>query len=95
MSGKWQIRALTLVLVVAGVAVWRLAAQTPSPEERRATLTKTFNAGNFKDAYEGFRKLALDPMANPRQVGKDLEMALKALQRLGRIDEARVVLNMW
>ena len=44
--------------------------------------------GNFKDAYEGFRRLALNKDDDPRKVGDDLRDALVCLQRLGRIDEA-------
>ena len=31
---------------------------------------KTYQAGNFKDAYDGLRKLALDPTDDPAEVGK-------------------------
>ena len=48
---------------------------------------KAFNAGNFKDAYDGLRKLALDPNDDPAKVGQDLTTAIICLQRLGRIDE--------
>jgi uncharacterized protein YfaS (alpha-2-macroglobulin family) len=81
-------RVLAVVLAVGCGAGWRLLAQTPSQQQRRASLTKAFEAGNFKDAYEGLRKLALDPQDDPREVGKDLELAVAALQRLGRLDEA-------
>src|SRR5262249_20264199 len=49
--------------------------------------TKTFQAGNYKDAYEGLRKLALDPKNDRLQVGGDLELAIRCLQQLGRTDE--------
>jgi len=88
MSGKWQVRVLGIALAVMGALVWRLAAQAPSLDEQRVKLKQTFAAGNFKDAYEGLRKLALDPMDDPRLVGNDLEMALTSLQRLGRMDES-------
>jgi uncharacterized protein YfaS (alpha-2-macroglobulin family) len=87
-SRKWQKRALVLSLLLLGAAVWQISAQAPSLQEQRVRLKQAFAAGNFKDAYEGLRKLALDPKDDPLQVGQDLELALTALQRLGRMDEA-------
>ena len=55
--------------------------------QARSLLQKTFKSGNFKDAYEGFSKLALDPKDDPRQVGDDLKQAAQCLQRLNRLDE--------
>jgi uncharacterized protein YfaS (alpha-2-macroglobulin family) len=87
MYGKWQVRVLGMALLVVGVAGWRLAAQTPTQQERRASLTQMVQAGNFKDAYDGLRQLALDPKDDPAKVGSDLEQAITCLQRLGRVDE--------
>ncbi|HUY36157.1 MAG TPA: MG2 domain-containing protein [Pirellulales bacterium] len=55
--------------------------------QRRAAAQKLFDEGNFKDAYEGFRKLALDAADEPRQVGHDLRMATDSLKKLGRPNE--------
>jgi len=66
------------------------AVLTAEPEEsrmRREQLHKTYRDGNYNDAYEGFRGLALDPDDDPRQVGADLEMATQCLIRLNRVDE--------
>src|SRR5262249_34934525 len=46
-----------------------------------------FQAGNYKDAYNSLRRLALDSANDPQKVGKDLELGLVSLQKLGRIDE--------
>ena len=56
-------------------------------DQQRQAARKTFDAGNFKDAYEIYRKLALDPRDDPRSVGQDLHMATSCLQQLGRVDE--------
>lgn len=53
----------------------------------RAALQKTFNSGNYKDAYEGFRRLALDPKSTGGNPGSDLKMAIAALRSLGRTSE--------
>ncbi len=56
-------------------------------EEQRKKLHKTYQDGNYKDAYEGFRKLALDPENNPKKVGSDLDMATNCLRNLNRVNE--------
>ena len=53
---------------------------------------KLFKQGNFKDALEGFRKLALDPKSSGSQAADHLKMAMQCLRNLGRtheIDELR------
>ncbi len=51
-----------ITLLAVGVAVAR-RGEPPGDRER---LDKLFTAGNYKDAYEGYRRLALDPKAEPR-----------------------------
>jgi uncharacterized protein YfaS (alpha-2-macroglobulin family) len=48
---------------------------------------QAYQAGNFRDAYDGLRRLALDPKDDPAKVGQDLETAVASLHRLGRSDE--------
>ena len=80
---------LSLVGVVAttilslGVGMAERASQ-PSGRER---FDKLFADGNFKDALEGYRRLALDPKTEPDRVGTDLGQAVQCLARLGRHDE--------
>jgi uncharacterized protein YfaS (alpha-2-macroglobulin family) len=86
--GKSKKMGLLVVALTLGlVGVWRLTAGTPSIEQQRTKLTKAYNDGNFKVAYDGLRKLALDPKNDPTLVGKDLELAINSLYRLGRTDE--------
>ncbi|MHB1422984.1 MAG: alpha-2-macroglobulin family protein, partial [Gemmataceae bacterium] len=68
-----------------GAREWIAADQAALPQ--RDTLMKAFQAGNFKDACDGLRKLALDPHDDPAKVGQDLTTAITCLQRLGRSDE--------
>src|SRR5438093_1225527 len=82
-----KLSVLAVALVVAGLGAWRLTAGAPSIEEQRTKLTKAYNDGNFKVAYEGLKKLALDPKNDPKLVGSDLELAITSLDRLGRTDE--------
>jgi uncharacterized protein YfaS (alpha-2-macroglobulin family) len=79
-------------LVVTFVAAAGLAVFVQAPKPDRAKLDQLVQAGNFKDAYEGYRRLALDPRDEPRLVGSDLARAIECLARLGRaaeIDEFR------
>ncbi len=57
-------------------------------QDRRDALHKQFDTGNFKDAYDGFRAMALNKDDDPRQVGDDMQLAIAALSRLGRLDES-------
>ena len=43
--------------------------------------------GNFRDAWHGFRDLALDPAGEPAQFGSDLRNAIQCLNNLGRTNE--------
>ncbi len=66
-------------------------SEAAAPPDRGA-VQKLYNDGNYKDAFAGFRALALDPNDDPKQVGQDLNMAIQSLRNLGRnneIDEFR------
>ena len=76
---------LVIVTAVLALGGYWLIAQSPDNQKQRDLWTKTFQAGNFNDAYKGLRALCLDPKNDPFQVGKDLHLAVQALQRLGRV----------
>jgi uncharacterized protein YfaS (alpha-2-macroglobulin family) len=82
-----SLRGLAGVLVVVLPVFWVVAADKPVPQASRQGFMQAYQNGNFKDAYDGLRKLALDPSSDPRQVGQDLQTAITCLQRLGRSDE--------
>ena len=54
---RWKFLLLAVGVLSTGVYI---AAQEPSEAERRERAIKAMTAGNFKNAYEDFRKLALD-----------------------------------
>ena len=70
-------------VLTVGVA---LGYRTDGPGDRER-FDKLFAQGNFKDAYEGYRRLALDAKAQPDRVASDLNAAAQCLVKLGRIDE--------
>ena len=65
---KRQILILGIALLMVASVGRRLAAQAPSLQEQRGKLTQAFQAGNYKEAYEGLRKLALDAKDDPQQI---------------------------
>ncbi len=56
-------------------------------QSQREQAYKSYQQGNYKDAYEIYRKLALDPNDDPRLAGGDLSMATSCLQSLNRVEE--------
>ncbi|HKI36969.1 MAG TPA: MG2 domain-containing protein [Gemmataceae bacterium] len=89
MIAKWRLRVGLATLILGVAALWLMAAdeKAPGQKERRDAFLKTEQQGNWKDAYEGLRKLALDPADDPVEVGNDLTHGITCLQRLGRDDE--------
>jgi len=80
-------RLIALIVFAGLVPVGFAAAAADQNQAVRQQLVKTMNQGNYKDAYDGFRKLALDPNEDPRQVGTDLNYATQCLQRINRVNE--------
>ena len=64
-----RVGALAVAILSLGVGIAGRASQ-PSERER---FDKLFADGNFKDALEGYRRLALDPKTEPDRVGTDLQ----------------------
>src|SRR5262249_30517205 len=81
---SWRGLGVALALLVG--IVWFVEAQTPTAAKREA-LKKQYNAGNYKDAYDGLSKLARDPNDDKLDVGSDLELAIACLTNLGRVEE--------
>jgi uncharacterized protein YfaS (alpha-2-macroglobulin family) len=86
MHGKRTALVLGITGLSLSMVVWLAAADGPNSAQRDK-LMKAYQAGNFRDAYDGLRKLALDPQVDPAKVSDDLNTAITCLQRLGRIDE--------
>ncbi|MFO0918524.1 MAG: MG2 domain-containing protein [Planctomycetaceae bacterium] len=84
------------VVVLAGVTAvsWWLAAEEPKPVTGgRDVAQKLFQDGNFNDAYQIYRRLAIDPQTEAVAVGEDLTQAVNCLSNLGRINEADALLE--
>jgi hypothetical protein len=76
--------ALTLSVVAVPSLTW-LVAEVAAPN--REKLHQELRNGNYRDAYDGLRKLCLDPKSDPRQVAEDVNLAVQALNQLGRMNE--------
>ncbi|MBL8796167.1 MAG: alpha-2-macroglobulin [Planctomycetia bacterium] len=88
MLHSWKLAAgfFCCSLLAAG-GLWLTAADKPPVQTDRPKFMKTYQDGNYKDAYEGLRQLALDPKSDPAQVSNDLNTGIQCLHQLGRIDE--------
>ncbi|MEI6969930.1 MAG: MG2 domain-containing protein [bacterium] len=80
-------------LVCALVCATALAAgavNMPAPNEvgTRQRAQKLHSDGNFKDALDLFRQLALDTNTTPDEVGSDMQMAASCLLALNRDNES-------
>ncbi|MFK7820108.1 MAG: MG2 domain-containing protein, partial [Planctomycetaceae bacterium] len=58
----------------------------PSEQQQRAIAARAQQDGEFKDAYEIYRRLLLESLPD-QQAHKDLPNAIQCLNRLGRIGE--------
>jgi uncharacterized protein YfaS (alpha-2-macroglobulin family) len=76
-----------LSLFVCWAAVGRFEGADSTPAESRTEADAAYKAGNYRDAWALYRKLALDPQDDPKLVGRDLARGVQMLQRLAREDE--------
>ncbi len=91
---SWFLLSVAAGVMATAVGTFSVSAAPASgQQEQRRQMHNNFRQGNFKDAYEGFRKLVLDPNDDPRQVGGDLDKAIQCLQRLNRVDEIDALLE--
>lgn len=82
-----KITSVCLCLTVLTATWFLAAAETLDQRALGESAKKAFEAGNFKDAYAAYRKLALDPQVDSRLVGTDLNQGITCLQSLGRVAE--------
>ncbi len=82
--------AALAVTILSGAVSFALLAEpvkTAAAKPDVATAERKFKEGNYKEAYDGFRALALDPQSAGDRPGHYLTMAVSSLQSLGRVDE--------
>jgi len=74
-----------VVLFLAGVFAVAASSQNPSPATLRTQAQKLLRDGNFREAYDGLKRLLLD--ANAAATPEDLSQAVQCLSHLSRIQE--------
>jgi hypothetical protein len=88
---NWARQAIVAFVAVAalvlGCQAAKVMAASKSPQDIRKAAEKAQKAGNFKDAYDSFSKLALDPQDGAGEVSGDLANAVACLPQLARDDE--------
>ena len=82
---RFVVPSVVIGFLMASSVLTAVPGTAPRPD--REAVKKAFDAGNFKEAYQGYRALAIDPKDNPRLVGEDLQHAVESLQKLGRVEE--------
>jgi len=85
-------KALGCLAIIPLVAVAvGFTAGDPAPRAReeadRKAAEKAYRDGNFAEAYDAFRALALAPATDGKFAGSDLARAYDCLRRLGRVSE--------
>ena len=79
---------LYVSLVAAALVAFTAApAGAEGHRKQRDRASKHYSDGNYKDAYELYRKLALNQDNDPALVGNDLVMGVNCLRSLYRVDE--------
>src|SRR6185437_3379663 len=88
--GEFMKIALSILLaglLAGGAYLAAAAAGEKSPQEKREAADAAVKKGNFKDAFNLFSGLALDPADDAGKVSHDLTQAIVCLNRLGRVEE--------
>jgi uncharacterized protein YfaS (alpha-2-macroglobulin family) len=75
---------LIFLLTLAPASLW---AQQTDRYGIRKQAQKAFQDGNWKVAYQSYRKLCLAPTNDPKMVGNDLLQAWQCLRNLNRLNE--------
>ena len=78
-----------LACILASLLFWVgvAAAGDAADAAQRPKYQQLMQQSNWKDAYDGFRKLVLDPNDDPAQASQDLRDAVTCLNRLNRRTE--------
>jgi hypothetical protein len=93
MSGRRSVGAVAFGAVLAVFIMAFVALTSSGQVPDVAALDKLFKDGNYKEAYDGFRKQCLDSNAEHDQVRHALHQAIQSLHGLARIKEADELLE--
>lgn len=79
----FRITAAVLVSLTITSGIWLLAEESVGPDTRKSA-EKLLKDGNYKEALDLLRKLALNKGTDAKLVGKDMQQALRCYRSLGR-----------
>ncbi len=82
---RWSAWMTCGCFAVMAMGFWAVGEDAKPPSYSEAT--KKMTAGNFKEAFEEYRKLGLDPNSSASELPETLNHAIQCLQNLGRINE--------
>jgi uncharacterized protein YfaS (alpha-2-macroglobulin family) len=83
MKLKTVIFLIAAILMAAAFA----GAEAGAHHEIRRQAQKAYTNGNWKDAFDLYRKLSLEMQNDSKQVGKDFTRAWQCLRQLNRLNE--------
>ncbi len=87
---SWLVSLVATALILSALPVlW--AAWPAAPD--RAQARKEMADGNYAEAYESFRQLALDTLTPAPLASQDVVDAVNCLQQLGRVGEVDALLD--
>jgi hypothetical protein len=75
---------LVVILLLLAASAW---AEDATHQQIRKTAQKAYTNGNWKDAFELYRKLCLETENDPGLVGQDFTRAWQCLRQLNRLHE--------
>jgi len=87
MTRRNLIFAAIPLLVIAGWTVHHTLLAVPEIADQRASARKAMSDGNFKDAYDLFRKLCLSEESAGAEVASDYVNGVVCRNQLGRLTE--------
>ncbi|MDY7010244.1 MAG: MG2 domain-containing protein [Planctomycetota bacterium] len=82
-----KLAGLLTIMLLGSLLVVPVSGEKQDIESLRAKAVKLNNEGNYKEAWEIYSKIALDPTGDPKQVGSDMMSAIGCLQNLSRVNE--------
>ena len=82
---KWV--SLTGIVLVSSMVLLHAAVDSVDRPAMRTKAAQLQKDGNWKEAYDLFSKLAVDPADEALQVEHDLKNSIRCLQRLNRVNE--------
>jgi uncharacterized protein YfaS (alpha-2-macroglobulin family) len=85
----YSMKLKTFIFLIAAILLLAASAEAEDTVhlQIRRQAQKAYNNGNWKDAFDLYRKLSLEMQNDPKRVGKDFTQAWQCLRQLNRLNE--------